>query len=296
MRFRHASLAIPLGRSSLVGCAADGPASPHPSRSGALRQRLRLVFRNARSGEPGTPQGGLGAPRRGGCALGRAHGPEEQGRRLGPGRVLRDRRGGDRERPGRCRPSRPPGARDRALDFGCGVGRLTRALGDRFDAVVGVDISAGMVEQARRLNDASPALRVPRQRRTGPRRLRDGLVRPRLLEHCAPAPALGGRDRAVRGRLPPRRARRRARRLRDPAPDRVPVLAPATTAGVRVPAPARRLRGVDAAADAADADADDRDPRSGRSGPARGARRSPAGLGADRRGPVRARRYYVSPR
>ena len=46
-----------------------------------------------------------------------------------------------------------PARRERALDFGCGVGRLTRALGDRFDSVVGIDISAGMIEQARRLND-----------------------------------------------------------------------------------------------------------------------------------------------
>lgn len=45
-----------------------------------------------------------------------------------------------------------PARRGRALDFGCGVGRLTRALGRRFEAVTGVDIAAGMVEQARRLN------------------------------------------------------------------------------------------------------------------------------------------------
>jgi ubiquinone/menaquinone biosynthesis C-methylase UbiE len=36
-----------------------------------------------------------------------------------------------------------------ALDFGCGVGRLTRALSDRFERVVGVDISASMLEEAR---------------------------------------------------------------------------------------------------------------------------------------------------
>ena len=39
------------------------------------------------------------------------------------------------------------------LDFGCGVGRLSRELGGRFESYVGVDISAGMVERARALND-----------------------------------------------------------------------------------------------------------------------------------------------
>jgi SAM-dependent methyltransferase len=46
-----------------------------------------------------------------------------------------------------------PAQRERALDFGCGVGRLTRALAARFDRAVGLDISAGMVEQAQRLNE-----------------------------------------------------------------------------------------------------------------------------------------------
>lgn len=45
-----------------------------------------------------------------------------------------------------------PVARGRALDFGCGVGRLTRALGRRFDAAVGVDVAPSMVEQARALD------------------------------------------------------------------------------------------------------------------------------------------------
>ena len=45
-----------------------------------------------------------------------------------------------------------PARNERALDFGCGVGRLTRALCARFESTLGVDISAGMVEQARRLN------------------------------------------------------------------------------------------------------------------------------------------------
>jgi SAM-dependent methyltransferase len=36
-----------------------------------------------------------------------------------------------------------------ALDFGCGVGRLTVALSDRFATVTGVDISSSMIDQAR---------------------------------------------------------------------------------------------------------------------------------------------------
>lgn len=42
--------------------------------------------------------------------------------------------------------------RGRALDFGCGVGRLTQALCERFDSVVGVDIAPAMIERARRYN------------------------------------------------------------------------------------------------------------------------------------------------
>jgi SAM-dependent methyltransferase len=45
-----------------------------------------------------------------------------------------------------------PNVRRRALDFGCGAGRLTRALAARFDTAVGVDISEAMVETARALN------------------------------------------------------------------------------------------------------------------------------------------------
>jgi SAM-dependent methyltransferase len=49
-----------------------------------------------------------------------------------------------------------PATRDRALDFGCGVGRLTRALALRFNQAVGVDISTTMIGQARRLNADRP--------------------------------------------------------------------------------------------------------------------------------------------
>ncbi len=42
--------------------------------------------------------------------------------------------------------------RGRALDFGCGVGRLTRALSAEFEECVGVDISGEMIRSARELN------------------------------------------------------------------------------------------------------------------------------------------------
>ena len=55
-----------------------------------------------------------------------------------------------------------------ALDFGCGVGRLTQALARRFASCVGVDISHEMVRQAESLNQyphcryvASSAVRLP---------------------------------------------------------------------------------------------------------------------------------------
>ena len=42
--------------------------------------------------------------------------------------------------------------RGRALDFGCGVGRLTQALAGHFDSVDGVDVAASMIAGASRLN------------------------------------------------------------------------------------------------------------------------------------------------
>lgn len=52
-----------------------------------------------------------------------------------------------------------PVGRQAALDFGCGVGRLTRALAARFDQAIGVDISETMVADARELNaDVSNAV------------------------------------------------------------------------------------------------------------------------------------------
>lgn len=42
--------------------------------------------------------------------------------------------------------------RGRALDFGCGVGRLTHALAEHFAEVKGIDIAPAMVERAREIH------------------------------------------------------------------------------------------------------------------------------------------------
>lgn len=52
-----------------------------------------------------------------------------------------------------------PVLRERALDFGCGVGRLSRPLAERFRECIGVDISEGMVKLAGELNDDRPNCR-----------------------------------------------------------------------------------------------------------------------------------------
>jgi SAM-dependent methyltransferase len=50
------------------------------------------------------------------------------------------------------------GHRRRALDFGCGAGRLTHALATYFDEVIGVDIAPSMIEVAKRLHGSAPRL------------------------------------------------------------------------------------------------------------------------------------------
>ena len=49
-----------------------------------------------------------------------------------------------------------PLSRSQALDFGCGVGRLTRALSKHFQRCCGVDISEKMISMARELNASFP--------------------------------------------------------------------------------------------------------------------------------------------
>src|SRR5438034_5247853 len=41
------------------------------------------------------------------------------------------------------------------LDFGCGVGRLTRPLSESFERTVGVDVASSMIDVARRHNGAA---------------------------------------------------------------------------------------------------------------------------------------------
>ena len=52
-----------------------------------------------------------------------------------------------------------PAQRRQALDFGCGAGSLTRALGHHFESCLGVDTSEEMVRTARRLNADMPNCR-----------------------------------------------------------------------------------------------------------------------------------------
>jgi SAM-dependent methyltransferase len=53
---------------------------------------------------------------------------------------------------------RLPAQRMRALDFGCGAGRLTHALARHFDEVIGIDIAPSMIDVARNLHGSTPGL------------------------------------------------------------------------------------------------------------------------------------------
>ncbi len=45
-----------------------------------------------------------------------------------------------------------PVSKKKALDFGCGIGRLTQALGDYFQEVHGIDVAQSMIDLANRYN------------------------------------------------------------------------------------------------------------------------------------------------
>lgn len=83
----------------------------------------------------------------------------------------------------------------RVLDFGCGAGRLSQALAEHADEVVGVDVSAPMLETARRLDRSggrctfvlsdSPDLRTVEDDSV------DLVFTERVLQHL-PAPVIEG--------------------------------------------------------------------------------------------------------
>ena len=61
-----------------------------------------------------------------------------------------------------------------ALDFGCGVGRLTQALAPHFEECVGVDISEEMLSQARALAGGVPGVRFVQNDTDDLRQFADG--------------------------------------------------------------------------------------------------------------------------
>jgi SAM-dependent methyltransferase len=85
--------------------------------------------------------------------------------------------------------------RDRCLDFGCGVGRLTQALCERFEECHGVDIAGSMIAQARRFNRHGERCRYHVNDAPDLRLFRDstfGFVLSLLvLQHMKPEYALG---------------------------------------------------------------------------------------------------------
>ncbi len=85
--------------------------------------------------------------------------------------------------------------RERALDFGCGAGRLSRALGRYYGEVVGIDIAASMVGLARRLNHDQPRCRFVLNERDDLRAFDDGsfdlVLTLLVLQHMRPDLAIG---------------------------------------------------------------------------------------------------------
>jgi SAM-dependent methyltransferase len=78
-----------------------------------------------------------------------------------------------------------------ALDFGCGAGRLTQALGAALGSAIGVDVSEPMLEQARSLNRQGDRCRFVLNTEPDLRAIEDGSVDLvyccRVLQHMAPA-------------------------------------------------------------------------------------------------------------
>ncbi|MEP6483822.1 MAG: class I SAM-dependent methyltransferase [Rudaea sp.] len=77
---------------------------------------------------------------------------------------------------GYCAQLQRPSGRHVAVDFGCGVGRLTRALSARYEKVIGVDISPSMIERARSLHVDRPSMQFVENAESDLRFLDDGSV------------------------------------------------------------------------------------------------------------------------
>jgi SAM-dependent methyltransferase len=88
-----------------------------------------------------------------------------------------------------------PGRRERALDFGCGVGRVTQALAGHFAEVVGVDIARSMLARARRLNGLGSRCRYMHNDQQDLRAFPDGhfdlVYTAYVLQHMPPEYARG---------------------------------------------------------------------------------------------------------
>lgn len=86
-------------------------------------------------------------------------------------------------------------ARGSALDFGCGVGRLTKALASRFEWVVGVDIAQGMIDRARSLWSGCGGISFMLQDVPGLKQIHDAsfdfVYSSLVLQHNPPTDALG---------------------------------------------------------------------------------------------------------
>jgi len=84
----------------------------------------------------------------------------------------------------------PSARRESLLDFGCGVGRVTRGLAAHFRTVVGMDVARSMIERARELHAGCPGCSFVINRSTRLRTIADGrfdVVYCRLvLQHIRP--------------------------------------------------------------------------------------------------------------
>lgn len=93
----------------------------------------------------------------------------------------------------RIRAACPGLPRGHALDFGCGVGRLTQALPDHFDRVTGVDISSDMLALAERHNRWGERVRYLHNSRPDLGLIADGsvdfVISLITLQHIAPGHA-----------------------------------------------------------------------------------------------------------